>query len=248
MSTALPACPSCQSEDVVRNGRTRHQKQNYKCRDCGRQFVENPQWRMISAETKGIIDRLLLEKLPLAGIARALQISELWVQQYVNQKYPQVSQEVQVRPKPKRRLTVQMDELWSFVDNKGDKQWVWLAINAKTREIVGVHIGDRSEHAAKALWQSLPPVYRQCAVCYTDFWEAYEQVLPSKRHRAVGKETGKTSYIERFNNTLRQRVSRKRPKNLVLFKIVGEPHWCYLVFYPSLQCIITYVALPHFVV
>lgn len=42
----------------------RHDKQNYKCRDCGRQFVETPQWRMISEETKGIIDRLLLEKLP----------------------------------------------------------------------------------------------------------------------------------------------------------------------------------------
>ncbi len=97
MPIALPPCPSCQSEDVVKNGRTRHQKQNYKCRDCGRQFVENPQWRMISEETKGIIDRLLLEKLPLAGIARALQISELWLQQYVNQKYQSVEQEVQVR-------------------------------------------------------------------------------------------------------------------------------------------------------
>ena len=42
----------------------------------------------------------------------------------------------------------------------------------------------------------------------TDFWAAYGAVFPSKRHRAVGKETGKTSYIERFNNTLRQRVSR----------------------------------------
>ncbi|WP_397317731.1 hypothetical protein [Oscillatoria nigro-viridis] len=37
---------------------------------------------------------------------------------------------------------------------------------------------------------------RQCAVAYTDFWVAYVAVLPSKRHRAVGKETGKTSYIE----------------------------------------------------
>jgi insertion element IS1 protein InsB len=104
MSTDLPACRNCQSSDVVKNGRTRHDKQNYKCRDCGRQFVENPQWRMISEETKGIIDRLLLEKLPLAGIARALQISELWLQQYVNQKYLQVGREVQVRPKPKRSL------------------------------------------------------------------------------------------------------------------------------------------------
>ncbi len=71
-----------------------------------------------------MIDRLLLEKILLAGIARALQISELWVQQYVNQKSKNVPQEVQVGPKPKHRLTAQMDELWSFVDCKGDEQWV----------------------------------------------------------------------------------------------------------------------------
>ena len=157
MSVTFPACPRCQSEDVVKNGRTRHSKQNYKCRDCGRQFVKAPQWRLISEETKGIIDRLLLEKLPLAGIARALEISELWVQQYVNPKYKQVSQEVQVRPKSQRRLTVQMDELWSFVDDKGNQQWVWLAIDADTREIVGVHSGERSA----ALLTSVVAVHAQ---------------------------------------------------------------------------------------
>ena len=109
---------------VMKNSRTPLRAQNYKCRDCGRQLVESPRWRMISEETKGIIDRLLLEKLSLAGIARALDIWELWVQQYVNAKYQQVEQEIQVRPKPKRRLAVQMDELWSFVGNKGNKQWV----------------------------------------------------------------------------------------------------------------------------
>jgi hypothetical protein len=39
-----------------------------------------------------------------------------------------------------------------------------------------------------------------------------------KRHRAVGKETGKTSYIERFNNTLRQRVGRLVRKTLSFSK------------------------------
>ncbi|HEY9782261.1 MAG TPA: IS1 family transposase [Leptolyngbyaceae cyanobacterium] len=57
------------------------------------------------------------------------------------------------------------------------------------------------------LWRSLPGVYRR-AVCYTDFWEAYEKVIPNSRHRAVGKSSGKTNGIERFNCTLRQRVSR----------------------------------------
>lgn len=40
----------------------------------------------------------------------------------------------------KGRLTIQCDQLWSFVDNKGNKQWVWLALDANTCEIVGVYI------------------------------------------------------------------------------------------------------------
>ena len=104
------------------------------------------------------------------------------------------------------------------MNNKGFKQWVWLAIDAQTREIVGVYIGNRSETGAKALWQSLPPVYRQCALCYSDFWAAYAAVLPSQRHRAVGKESGLTNRIERFNCTLRQRVSRLVRKTLSFSK------------------------------
>ena len=108
--------------------------------------------------------------------------------------------------------------MWSFVGSKGHKQWIWLALDADTREIVGVYIGTRSRNSAKKLWMSIPAVYRQCAVCYTDFWEAYNEVLPSKRHQSVGKETGKTSYIERFNNTLRQRVGRLVRKTLSFSK------------------------------
>lgn len=115
-------------------------------------------------------------------------------------------------------MTLECDEAWSFVGNKGNKQWIWLAIDRQSREIVGAHVGDRSRAGAQALWQSLPPVYRQCAVCYTDFWEAYETVFPAKRHRPVGKDTGHTNRIERFNCTLRQRVSRLVRKTLSFSK------------------------------
>lgn len=64
--------------------------------------------------------------------------------------------------------------MWSFVGSKQNKQWKELAIDADTREIVALFIGDRSRQSAKGLWQSLPAVYRQCAICYTDFWSAYE--------------------------------------------------------------------------
>jgi len=121
-----------------------------------------------------MIDRLLLEKIPLAGIARVLKLSESWLQGYVNQCYKEVPRHVQVTPKPKGALRVQMDELWSFVNDKGNKQWVWLALDVDTREIVGCHIGDRSADSALSLWQSMPAVYRQCAMIYTDYWNAYQ--------------------------------------------------------------------------
>ena len=110
-------------------------------------------------------------------------------------------------PKKKGPLTIECDEAWSFVSNKHNKQWIWLAMDRDTREIIGVHVGDRSRAGARQLWQSLPGVYRQCAQCYTDFWEAYERVIPPQRHQAVGKDSGHTNHIERFNCTLRQRVS-----------------------------------------
>jgi IS1 family transposase len=46
----------------------------------------------------------------------------------------------------------------------------------------------------------------------------YNFIFPKKRHKSVGKETGLTSYIERFNNTLRQRVSRLVRKTLSFSK------------------------------
>lgn len=215
---ALHPCPSCGSEAVSRNGHTRHGKQNYKCRDCGRQFVLDPQWQALSEEQQGLIERMLLERISLAGIARVLQRSEDCIQRYVNRKANQVKQQVEVSAKPKKRLSVQMDELWSFVDDKGNPQWVWIALDATTREIVGLYIGDRSGASASALWQSLPPIYRQCAVIYTDHWSAYPTALPSSRHRPVDKTSGLTSYIERFNCTLRQRVSRLVRKSLAFSK------------------------------
>lgn len=118
----------------------------------------------------------------------------------------------------KGRLTIQCDEICSFVGNKKHKQWIWLAIDIETKEIVGVYVGERSRNGAEGLWQSLPPIYRQCAVCYTDFWSAYDQIFPESRHQAVSKTSGKTNAIERFNCTLRQRVSRLVRKTLSFSK------------------------------
>jgi IS1 family transposase len=169
-----------------------------------------------------LIDKLLLEKISLAGICRTTGVSERWLQYYVNKKLGAVNRQVEVKSKKKGKLIIQCDEMWSFVGNKGNKQWIWLAIDGFTKEIVGVYIGKRYQTGAQGLWDSLPAVYRQCAVSYTDFWTAYGIVFPQKRHRAVGKDTGQTNYIERFNNTMRQRISRLGRKTLSFSKILSN--------------------------
>jgi IS1 family transposase len=177
-----------------------------------------PRHQPISEDTRELIDRLLLEKISLAGIVRATGVSPRWLQYYVNKKLGAVKRQVEVKSKKKGKLTIQCDEMWSFVGDKDNKQWIWLAIDVLTKEIVGVYIGKRDEAGARGLWDSLPAVYRQCAVSYTDFWSAYGIVFPKKRHRAVGKDTGQTNYIERFNNTMRQRISRLGRKTLSFSK------------------------------
>lgn len=97
----MPVCPACSSSQTVKNGRIHNGKQRFKCRDCGRQFVEHPTKKMIDLATRELIDRLLLERISLAGIARVTQVSEQWLQTYVNAKDAQLSRPVQVPPPEK---------------------------------------------------------------------------------------------------------------------------------------------------
>ena len=101
MFASLPPCPDCHSSNIVKKGKIHNGKQNYKCKDCSRQFVEDPQNKIIDEATQHLIDKLLLEKLPLAGIARVVEVSEVWLQPYVNAKYEQVERSVRVRPQKK---------------------------------------------------------------------------------------------------------------------------------------------------
>ena len=172
-------CPRCQSQSIVKNGSIHNKKQKYACKDCRRQFVENPQNKnqVIPKKTVVLIEKLLLERLALAAIVRITGVSAKWLQDYVNEKYIQISQKVNVKKKRRGKLTIECDEMWSFVQNKNNRQWIWFALDIDTKEIVGVYIGTLSHLGAKQLWSSLPAVYRQCAIARTDFWQAYTDIF-----------------------------------------------------------------------
>jgi IS1 family transposase/transposase-like protein len=201
-------CPSCGSHHVIKNGSIHNGKPKHQCNDCGLQFVDHPNRKVVSDLTRQLIDSLLLERISMRGIARVTGVSWDWLQKYVNSKMSRIPCCISVTDKLKGRLNLECDQMWSFVLSKKNKVYVWLEINRGTREIVGCYVGDRTRKSARKLWRSLSGIYRQCAVTYTDFWKTSVTVIPSKHHRPVGKETGQTNHIERLNNIFRQRISR----------------------------------------
>lgn len=96
------SCPSCSSTKIVKNGCIHNGKQRFKCNECNRQFVENPQQIIVSKEKRELIDRLWLERISLAGIARAVEVSKKWLQTYVNQKYASVQEKLKCHPKKRQ--------------------------------------------------------------------------------------------------------------------------------------------------
>ena len=125
-------------------------------------------------------------------------------------------------------MQLELDELWSFVRCKANKRWIWLALCKQTRQVAGATtpdvagattpdvvacvVGGRGVATCRRLWRNIPEVYKQ-GIVFSDFWEAYELVLPDEQHQAVGKDSGLSAHVERFNNTIRQRTG---PEGAVL--------------------------------
>jgi IS1 family transposase len=128
-------------------------------------------------------------------------------------------QETLIAPDPQEPATtmLELDELWSFVLKRANKRWVWVALCRATRQVVAYVIGDRSRATCQKLWERIPASYR-LGHCFSDFWEAYSSVIPAEQHTAAGKETGFTAHVERWNNTLRQRLGRFVRKSLSFSK------------------------------
>ena len=107
----------------------------------------------------------------------------------------------------------ELDEQWSYVGNKKNQRWLWLAIHHETRAVLAFVFGRRTDKVFKKLKKLLLPF--GITMFYTDGWGAYERNLDAE-NRTVGKEN--TQRIERKNLTLRTRVKRLARKTICFSK------------------------------
>lgn len=153
-------CPSCQSTLVKKNGRTHNGKQNYRCVACSRQFVQEPNQKIIDDKTKNLVKKSLLERVSLHGICRIFDVSMPWLLELIDGLIEEIPQDLNAEVVQENDeievVLLQADELWSYVGAKTNPQWLWLVMHSRTRQVVAMEVGSRDRATAEKLFYKLP--------------------------------------------------------------------------------------------
>jgi len=119
--------PQCGSKWYKRNGHTHTEKQNYRCNVCGRAFVLTPDNFVITEEQRALIERLLLKRISLRGICRAVGVSLRWLLHFMVERFAAAPDHLHVKPSTGtqtvilQRIEAELDELWSLVGKKANR-------------------------------------------------------------------------------------------------------------------------------
>lgn len=107
----------------------------------------------------------------------------------------------------------EMDEQWSYVQNKQQQRWLWYALDKVSSKVVAYTFGNRADSSLKALLKKLEGF--NIVLYFTDGWGSYERLLDQQKH-IVSKRY--TQRIERCNLNFRTRCKRLARKTICFSK------------------------------
>jgi insertion element IS1 protein InsB len=135
-------CPNCTSQQISKDGHRRG-KQNYICRDCGRQFIESYSHQGYSEEIKARCLRMYVNGSGFRAIERVTGVNHNTVINWVKsaaqnlppapsaQEIPEITQVDGQSRDCRGRYERCPHELETYVRRKKDKIWLWTAANKR---------------------------------------------------------------------------------------------------------------------
>lgn len=207
--------PACLGDSIKKNGKKNYGKQNYQCKDCKRQFIggyaltyngchsqKDSKIRNLMVRGSGIKDIAYIEKVSQGKVLATLEKCNY-----------------QIIPKQSHYDRLEVDELWTFVGKKSNRQWLIYAYHRDTGEIVAYVWGKRDLKTVKRLRAKLQTLGVTCAVIASDTWDSFISGFKGFIQK-IGKFF--TVGIEGNNCRIRHRIRRafrrscnfsKKPKN-----------------------------------
>ena len=203
------ACPRCSSLNIKKNGISAQHKQRYRCKDCERQFITAYTYQVYKPDVRSLVLPMTMNGSGIRDISRVLSISTNTVLKLIRQAAQQVTEPAV----PKRMASLELDEFWSFVGNKKQQRWTWLAFDRQRQRVAAYQNGRRTDHHCQRLLKKLDGC--RVARFYTDNWKSYSKLLPARRH-LTGKDG--TRQIERHNLNFRTHVKRLQRRTICFSK------------------------------
>jgi insertion element IS1 protein InsB len=217
-------CIHCQSNQVIKYGKTQNEKQRYRCcaSSCSHTFLLDYSYKGCLPHKKQDIVTMALNASGIRDTARVLGVSLQTILTTIKKKASsliKVNWNLLNRTCPDNRevlvlpIETELDEQWSFVQNKENRRWLWVALHHRTSEILAFTFGSRKDEVCKKLKKLLEPF--NISRYFTDGLPAYQRLLPSDQHEAGKRNTQK---IERKFLTLRTRIKRLARKTICFSK------------------------------
>jgi insertion element IS1 protein InsB len=221
-------CPHCQSDQIIKRGKTARGTQRYLCQNtlCAKgSFLLDYCNRGCLPEVKQMIIDMSLNASGVRDTARSLHICPNTVLRELKKKAPVLEAvntallrtlnpaEVAWNLERAGEAEAEMDEMWSFVGNKGNPRWLWHAIDHHTGKVLAYVFGRRKDEVFLQLKTLLEPF--GLTRYYTDYWGAYTRHLDPDVHSPGKRNTQK---IERKHLTLRTRIKRLVRKTICFSK------------------------------
>jgi IS1 family transposase/transposase-like protein len=210
-------CPHCHSDQIVKRGKTGCGTQRYLCQNvtCATgSFLLDHRYQGRLPEVKHQIIDMSLNASGVRDTARVLRISTDTVLRELKKKEAALESVntafLHTRNPDDIAVTIErageeaeMDEMWSFVGNKGNPRWLWHAIDHHTGVVFAYVFGRRKDAVFLQLKTLLEPF--GLTRFYTAHWGPYPRHLDAEVHSPGKRNTQK---IERKPLTLRTRIKR----------------------------------------
>ena len=197
-------CRYCNSSNCIKKGR-RKEVQRYHCKDCNKGFQNSYTNKAYLDTINPFLIKLLKEGNGIRGIARILEISK----STVLSRILKISKEINIPYFNFLGCKFEVDEMWSFIENKKNITWITYAIEQKTRDVIGFFVGRKTKDNIRSLINKI--LLLQPTRIYTDRLNIYPSLIPKEIHKRFQYCTNK---IERMNLTLRTHIKRLSRKTI----------------------------------
>jgi len=156
----IVTCPFCNCDDLVKNGHSENKTQRWLCNGCKKSFQLEYTYNAYNPGVKEKIVELTLNSSGVRDISRTLKINKNTVMSEFKKKEPAKVNPYLLDLEEINKLnkldivfhyTAEMDEFWSFVENKSNQRWTWYAMEKHTGIIISWHNGKRTDEDFK-IW------------------------------------------------------------------------------------------------